>query len=98
VKLLLDKDGIEFDKAGYRGDTPLKSAAGGGHTEIVKLLLEKDGIEVDKTDKNGSTPLSSAAETGNAETVKLLIECYAYHTSYIHVRAVAESRSFGRPQ
>jgi ankyrin repeat protein len=74
VKMLLEKDGVDMNKANSRGYTPLSLAARSGHTEIVKLLLEKDGVDVNKADSFGGTALSFAARGGHSEIVKLLLE------------------------
>jgi ankyrin repeat protein len=74
VKMLLEKDDVDVNKANSRGSTPLAYAARWGHSEIVKLLLEKDGVDVNKATSQGSTPLSLATGSGHTEIVKLLLE------------------------
>ena len=47
------------------GSTPLDSAAGYGHTDVIKLLLDKGAnIEATRSD-DGSTPLDGAAYYGH---------------------------------
>lgn len=52
--------------------TPLHSAAGANHAEMVTLLLES-GAEVDARDAYSETPLHYAAREGAAESARLLI-------------------------
>ncbi|MCP4369753.1 MAG: hypothetical protein GY797_16815 [Deltaproteobacteria bacterium] len=54
------------------GATPLYSASGKGHTEVVKLLLDA-GSDVNKTKHNGVTALYIASGKGHTEVVKLLL-------------------------
>ena len=56
------------------GASPLHTAAGDSHTEIVRMLLER-GADVDKaTTDGGATPLYTAAELGRTEIVRILLE------------------------
>ena len=58
------------------GWTPLHSAAGSGHTDIVKLLLDA-GADKDVKNENGYTPLHGAARYGHTDIVELLLDAGA---------------------
>jgi len=59
VKILLES-GVEVDKAGYCGTTPLYMASKKGHLEVVKWLVEDGKVEVDKARNDGWTPFKIA--------------------------------------
>ena len=62
---------VDVNATNVGGDTPLNSAAGNGHKEIVELLISK-GADVNA--KNAvNKPLHMAAERGHKEIVELLI-------------------------
>jgi ankyrin repeat protein len=78
--------GADIDSASIDNFTPLMTAAGGGHAEVVKLLLEK-GASVKPRTKGapvtdspfgsripgGWNALMAAASSGNADIVNLLL-------------------------
>jgi len=65
------------DPNAYRDSySPLMSAAGSGHAEVVALLLQY-GAEVEYRDRNGDRALLRAAQNGHAEAVRLLLEAGA---------------------
>jgi ankyrin repeat protein len=53
--------------------TPLATATGYGHIEIVKRFLAMENIEYNKAGKLGQTPLMIACEYNQIEIVKLLL-------------------------
>ena len=75
VMLLLGK-GVDKDKTGLYGRTPLCIASREGHLEIVRLLIDA-GADKDKADDDGVTPLFVASQNGHLEIVRLLIEAGA---------------------
>lgn len=64
--------GVDKDKTGQNGETPLHFAAWSGHAEVVKMLLEA-GADKDKVDQNGGTPLLWAAENDHQEVMGMLL-------------------------
>ena len=73
VKALLKVNpGLVNAKAGYLMDTPLFSAVGSGHKDVVELLLSK-GAEVNAKNRDGWTPLHEAASSGQKDVVELLL-------------------------
>ena len=76
VKLLLQHEDIEINKAGKYGDTALLAASQEGHAGVVQLLLEDEEIEVNRENINGRTALYEASYNGNgnAEIVQLLLQ------------------------
>lgn len=60
----------------YVGNTPLHSAACGGHVEVVKELITS-GASVEVHNENGHTPLMEAASAGYVEVARLLLEAGA---------------------
>lgn len=85
VRELLEA-GADIDSASIDNFTPLMTAAGGGHAEVVKLLLEK-GASIKPRTKGtpftespfgsripgGWNALMAAASSGNADIVSLLL-------------------------
>lgn len=75
MKVLLEQDGIDVNKASRGGNFPLYSASGNGHAEVVKALLKQGTIEANKStpDGGGGTSLCIACQEGHAEVVRLLL-------------------------
>ncbi|KZN89462.1 Ankyrin repeat domain-containing protein [Penicillium chrysogenum] len=71
VKLLL-ASGAEADRDPVY-ESPLLSAAEGGHLKIVRLLLEQEGIDLTRHIEGGNTPLIRAAARGHDTVVKFLL-------------------------
>jgi hypothetical protein len=67
---------VNISKTGAGYETPLSSAALGGHVELARLLLER-GAFVDGVDATSHTPLMLAARSGNAVLVRMLLEAGA---------------------
>ncbi len=65
--------GADLSVANNNGWTPVKSAAGQGHLEVVKFLVEQ-GADLTVADDNGWTPVQSAAGNGHLEVVNFLVE------------------------
>lgn len=63
VKLLLSTRDVDINISDNLGFTPLNSAAGSGHGNIVELLIES-GARVNVTNNEGDTPLHSAVRGG----------------------------------
>jgi len=61
VKILLGRDGINPDKPGSHGQTPLWAAACDEHAGVVKILPAWSDVKPNKPDKVGQTPLLPAA-------------------------------------
>ena len=74
VRLLIERDDIDFNAGDYDGKTPLIWAAERGHEAVVRLLIERDGVDIDAKDNRGITPLMWAAGRGHEAVVLLLIE------------------------
>ena len=55
-------------------DTPLHSAAKGGHYTICKLIIDAGIGDKNPSNINGETPLHSAAEGGHYTICKLIID------------------------
>ncbi|QOD37972.1 ankyrin repeat domain-containing protein [Candidatus Wolbachia massiliensis] len=72
VKFFLEK-GADVNTKVLHGVTPLRVAAGNGHTETVNALLKVKGIDVNKTDHFGCTALHWAAQNGHTEVVRVLL-------------------------
>jgi ankyrin repeat protein len=64
------------------GSTPIDSASGNGHTEVVKLLLEHDA-DITILDERGWLPIHAASAGNHADVVKILLESGANLTSQI---------------
>lgn len=78
VKLLLDCDNIEPDKADNTKRTPLSYAAVSGTEAVVEHLLRlvpSGQVNLNSADLEGRTPLSWAAAYGNEAAVRLLLDC-----------------------
>jgi ankyrin repeat protein len=72
VSLLLDKPGIQIDRAmSEGGHVPLCIASLKGHVSVVNILLEA-GADVEKAD-NGYTPLIAAVQELHSDIVKILL-------------------------
>jgi cytohesin len=74
VKLLIEADGVDVNKADNEGETPLYRAARHGRSVCVQLLIEADGVDVNKANKYGGTPLSIAVWHDQSECMRLRIE------------------------
>jgi ankyrin repeat protein len=55
----------------------LRSAAWGGHTEVVKALIGHEKCDIDRADKEGRTALRAASWSGNEDIVRILIAARA---------------------
>jgi len=73
VTLLLAAPGVDPNQANNTGATPLFTAAGHGHADVVALLLATPGVDPGQAFTDGSTPLFIAAQEGHAEVVTLLL-------------------------
>ena len=71
VDLLVTK-GMNFQKAGKEGRTPLMNAAFKGKCEIVQYLLNK-GANPNIKDENCFTPLMWAVTGGHISCVQLIL-------------------------
>ena len=87
LQLLLEEEGIDINKADYKGRTALHHACHQGYTEAVELLVQEMSIDMNKADKEGQTPLHSAFCTsfcaplrhdpsyeGHSEVIQLLLQ------------------------
>jgi ankyrin repeat protein len=74
VKLLLERDDVDFDSKDNIGRTPLSYAAKNGYVKAVKPLLERNDVDADSKDIFSQTPLLYAARYGHEAIVKLLLE------------------------
>jgi hypothetical protein len=72
VRVLLD-GGVDPNRLGPDGSTPLDDACLRGEKEIVGLLIAH-GAKVGIRNKSGATPLHDAALGGNPEVVKILLD------------------------
>ncbi|MES2717006.1 MAG: ankyrin repeat domain-containing protein [Pseudomonadota bacterium] len=68
--------GIDVDRAGSAGATPLSEAASYGKRSTVELLLKR-GASVDGLHWSVSTPLMNAAVDGHLEIAKALVDAGA---------------------
>lgn len=66
------KRGMELDKKGPHGRSPLLSAAANGCLDVVKLLVDNHA-DPGLRDDNGQTALSLAAQGGHLETSRFLL-------------------------
>lgn len=55
----------------------MRSAAWGGHTDVVRLLIEHKNCDIDRADKEGRTALRAASWSGNEDIVRILIDAHA---------------------
>ncbi|KAM3862137.1 uncharacterized protein ankrd50l [Diretmus argenteus] len=62
-----------LEHADSEGWTALRSAAWGGHSEVVRLLLDA-GVDVDGCDGEGRTALRAAAWGGHEEILQTLLD------------------------
>jgi ankyrin repeat protein len=76
VKLLLEAGAAVNDVDQYQG-TPLREAAGIGHTEVVKVLLEA-GADPNMLGSGGRGPLHEAAIHAHASVVQVLLRAGAH--------------------
>jgi ankyrin repeat protein len=58
------------------GNTPLYTAAGGGHADVVAALIQY-GADVNLASSNGATPLQAATMRGHRDVVELLLDAGA---------------------
>ncbi|KAL5509633.1 hypothetical protein EMCRGX_G005033 [Ephydatia muelleri] len=58
------------------GCSPLYTASGKGHLDVVKTLLEA-GANINQVNKNGCSPLYTASRHGHLDVVKTLLEAGA---------------------
>jgi ankyrin repeat protein len=72
VRMLLDIDGVDVNKANRRG-SPMSWVARNGNQDILKMLLAVDGVNVNKSDQYGMTPLSLATQHGHEKIVATLL-------------------------
>jgi len=75
VKLLLNENRVDVNKANEDGYTPFHIACEYGHIEILKLLLNDKRIDINKARNDGETPLFFACLSGNIKIVELLLAC-----------------------
>ncbi len=73
MRFLLDKDGVDVNRAEHSGRRALHRAAKNGHRDIVKMLLDSRA-NVDATDAPEKTALHFASERGHWDIVKLLLD------------------------
>lgn len=73
VKIALSLPGIDPNRAGADGDTPLTAAARSGRADMVWLLLADPRTDVNQADSRGRTPLYIAAENGHDDIVRQLM-------------------------
>ena len=80
IKLLLNDQRVDINKASNDGWTPFYSACSNGHIEIIKLLLNDNRVDINKTENDNFTitkkcwtPFHRACEKGNLEVVKLFL-------------------------
>ena len=72
VRSLCDA-GVDKDRAGLDGGTPLHLAAQGGHLEVLRCLCNA-GVDKDKSGQDGGTPLHLAATRCHLEVVRCLCD------------------------
>jgi len=75
VKLLLNDERVDINKANKYGTTPFYIACYSGHIEIVKLLLNDNRVDVNKANDEGATPFFVACCHGLLEVVKYMLLC-----------------------
>ena len=74
VKMLLERNDVNPDKADKGGRTPLSWAASYGYEEIVEILLERNDVNPDTQDERGRTPFSWAVIYGHEKVVGALLD------------------------
>lgn len=74
MRVLLERNEVNPDKADKDSQTPLLRAAENGHEGIVRMLLKRNDVNPDKSDKRNKTPLSLAAQNEHEGIVKILQE------------------------
>ena len=74
VRLLLNDNRVDINKATNYGRTPFYSACEFGHIEIVKLLLNEKRISIRKKTSQGKTAIDIAKEENHSSIVKLIKE------------------------
>ena len=70
VKLLLNDNRVDVNKANKYGWTPFSTACEKGYIEIVKLLLNDQRIDINQTNYLGQTPFWIACGRGYLEIVE----------------------------
>jgi len=73
VKLLLNDNRIDLNKAKNSGETPFYSACKNNSVEVIKILLSDGRVDINKAANDGTTPFYSACGNGYIEIVKLLL-------------------------
>ena len=77
MKVLLQAESIDVNKADNFGATPLKTACVNNCVEIVNVLLQAEEIDVNQADLEGNTPLIFACRRERWELVKVLLRAGA---------------------
>ena len=72
TKYLPVEDVIRYK--GQRGQTPVHSATGFGHLELVKFLIAELNFDPNITSDSGGTLLRNAAQESHLHVVKYLTE------------------------
>ena len=73
VKMLLELEQVDPNKANAKGRTPLSHAAENGHDGVVKILVGREEVKPNRPDDDGLTPLAWAAQEENAGVVEILL-------------------------
>ncbi|TFK25654.1 ankyrin, partial [Coprinopsis marcescibilis] len=73
VSLLLQLDGVGYNRLDDLGRTPLMMAAQAADDVVVVLLLQLEGIKVDCWDNSGKTALAHAVSFGRVKTFEALL-------------------------
>jgi len=73
VKLFLNDNIVDINKASNYGETPFYRACRSGYIEIVKLLLNNHRVDINKANRDYWTPFYIACRKGHIEIVKLLL-------------------------
>ena len=73
VELLIEREDVDVNLPGKRGDSPLISAVRQGHSATVGLLLTREDVDVNSRNLAGETPLWCAADYGQKDTVRQLL-------------------------
>lgn len=71
VRELLSRDSTLVNARGAYRQTPLHSAAGKGHTNVVELLI-RHGADLSARDQFNFTALDTALKAGHAKLAELL--------------------------